>query len=190
MTGRQPAARPAVFLDRDGVLNRPLVLDGRPYPPRSVEEFELYPEAAGACHRLHALGFALVVVTNQPDVARGELDVEVVEDIHRQMRREVQIDGLYVCLHDDADGCGCRKPAPGLLTAAAVDLGLDLGRSVMVGDRWRDVEAGRRAGCRTVHIDRGYREQLPQGANFVAPGLAEAVRWIENVAVDEGVTSG
>lgn len=190
MTRTQPAVRPAVFLDRDGVLNRPLVLDGRPHPPRSVEQFELYPEAAGACHRLHELGYALVVVSNQPDVARGDLDVEVVEDIHRQLRKEVPLDGLYVCLHDDADGCGCRKPAPGMLAAAAADLGLDLGRSFMVGDRWRDVEAGRRAGCRTVHIDRGYRERLPQGADFVAPSLAEAVRWIESVVVDEGVTSG
>lgn len=190
MTTGQPAARPAVFLDRDGVLNRPVVLDGRPHPPRSVEQLELYPDAAGACARLHALGFVLVVVTNQPDVARGDLEVEVVEDIHRQLRREVPLDGLYVCLHDDADGCGCRKPAPGMLTAAAADLGLDLGRSVMVGDRWRDVEAGRRAGCRTVHIDRGYRERLPRGADFVAPSLAEAVRWIERVVVDEGVASG
>jgi D-glycero-D-manno-heptose 1,7-bisphosphate phosphatase len=190
MTGSQPAARPAVFLDRDGVLNRPLVSEGRPHPPRSVEQFELYPEAATACSRLHALGFALVVVTNQPDVARGQIDVEVVEDIHRELGRQVQIDGLYVCFHDDADGCGCRKPAPGLLTAAAADLGLELVRSVMVGDRWRDVEAGQRAGCRTVHIDRGYREQLPLGADCVASNLAEAVRWIENVVVGEGVAGG
>jgi D-glycero-D-manno-heptose 1,7-bisphosphate phosphatase len=190
MTGTKPAARSAVFLDRDGVLNRPLVRDGRPHPPLSVEQFELYPEAATVCHRLRALGFALVVVTNQPDVARGVLDAEVVDAMHRELRRQVLLDGLYVCLHDDADGCGCRKPAPGLLTAAAVDLGLDLGRSVMVGDRWRDVEAGRRAGCRTVHIDRGYREQLPEGADVVAAGLAEAVRWIEEVVVGERMTSG
>ncbi len=157
MTRPEPAGRRAVFLDRDGVLNRPLVRHGRPHPPASVEEFELYPEAPAACRRLQALGFVLVVVTNQPDVARGELDAEVVDAVHRELRRQVPIDGLYVCLHDDADGCGCRKPAPGLLLAAAADLGIDLGRSVMVGDRWRDVEAGRRAGCRTVHIDRGYR---------------------------------
>ena len=135
-------------------------------------------------------GLRLVVVTNQPDVARGEIDAEVVHAIHRELRRRVVLDGLYVCLHDDADGCACRKPAPGLLTAAAVDLGLDLGRSVMVGDRWRDVEAGRRAGCRTVHIDRGYREQLPEGADVVVPSLAEAVLWIEDVVVGKGLTSG
>jgi D-glycero-D-manno-heptose 1,7-bisphosphate phosphatase len=190
MTGTRSAARPAVFLDRDGVLNRPLVRDGRPYPPLSVEQLEMYPEAATACQRLHALGFVLVVVTNQPDVARGQLDANVVDAIHRELRSRVQLDGLYVCRHDDADGCGCRKPAPGLLTAAAVDLGLDLDRSVMVGDRWRDVEAGRRAGCRTVHIDRGYRESPPEGADAVTSSLAEAVRWIEDVVVGEGLTGG
>jgi D-glycero-D-manno-heptose 1,7-bisphosphate phosphatase len=139
---------------------------------------------------LRTLGFALVVVTNQPDVARGDLEVEVVDAVHRELRQRVVIDGLYVCLHDDADGCGCRKPAPGLLVAAATDLGLDLTRSVMVGDRWRDVEAGRRAGCRTVHLDRGYDERLPEGADLVAFSLAEAVRWIERVVVGEGVTGG
>ena len=179
-----------MFLDRDGVLNRPLVRDGRPHPPLSIEQFELYPEAATECFRLHALGFVLVVVTNQPDVARGVLDAKVVDTIHRELRRQVPLDGVYVCLHDDADGCGCRKPAPGLLTSAALDLGLDLGRSVMVGDRWRDVEAGRRAGCRTVHIDRGYREPPPEDADAVAPSLVEAVRWIEDIVVGEGLTGG
>lgn len=167
-----------------------MVRNGRPHPPHSVDEFKLYPEAAAACRRLHALGLVLVIVTNQPDVARGELDVEVVEAIHRELRRHVPIDGLYVCLHDDSDRCGCRKPAPGLLTAAAADLELELGHSFMVGDRWRDVEAGKRAGCRTVHIDRGYREQLARGADFVAPSLAEAVLWIGTVMVAEGVAGG
>jgi D-glycero-D-manno-heptose 1,7-bisphosphate phosphatase len=190
MTRPVLAGRAAVFLDRDGVLNQPRVRHGRPHPPASLEEFELYPETAAACRRLHSLGFVLVVVTNQPDVARGRLDADVVDAIHRELRRRVPIDGLYVCLHDDADGCGCRKPAPGMLVAAAADLGIDLGRSVMVGDRWRDVEAGRRAGCRTVHIDRGYREQLPEGADAVAPNLSEAVRWIEDVVVGEGVSGG
>jgi D-glycero-D-manno-heptose 1,7-bisphosphate phosphatase len=184
VTDTEPASRSAVFLDRDGVLNRALVHDGRPYAPRSVDQFELYPEAADACRRLRDLGFAVVVITNQPDVARGEFDVEVVEAMHRELRRQITVDGVYVCLHDDRDACACRKPAPGLLVSAATELGVDLGRSIVVGDRWRDVEAGRRAGCRTVHVDRHYRERAPDGADFVASGLAEAVRWIEaNMAV-------
>ncbi len=182
--------RPAVFLDRDGVLNRPLVRDGRPGTPTSVDELELYPDAPAACTRLRQLGYAVVVVSNQPEVARGTLQPDTLDAIHRELRRHIAVDGLYVCPHDDADRCGCRKPAPGLLTAARADLGLDLGVSVMVGDRWRDIEAGRRAGCRTVHIDRHYSERIPESPDFVAGGLAEAVRWIENVAVGEGVTDG
>jgi D-glycero-D-manno-heptose 1,7-bisphosphate phosphatase len=187
MTGPLFDLRPAVFLDRDGVLNRPLVRDGRPFPPESAEQFVLYPEVPAACRRLHELGFALVVVTNQPDVARGSLGVEVVDAIHSELRRQIPVDGVYVCLHDDPDACECRKPAAGLLIQASIELGLDLGRSIMVGDRWRDVEAGRRAGCcRTVHIDRRYRERLPEGADFVAYSLDEAVRWIETDVVSEG----
>ncbi|MGD0312776.1 MAG: HAD family hydrolase [Acidimicrobiales bacterium] len=186
MTGAATRRRPAVFLDRDGVLNRPVVRDGRPHPPTSVEQLELYPEVPAACHRLRGLGFALVVVTNQPDVARGQLDAEVVDAINGRLSDEIELDGVYTCPHDDADHCPCRKPAPGLLLSAAFDLGLDRGHSVMVGDRWRDIEAGRRAGCRTVHIDRGYDERAPEDADSVAIDLAEAVRWIEDVVVGEG----
>ncbi len=175
-----------MFLDRDGVLNRPLVRDGRPGSPTSIDEFELYPDAPAACRRLHELGFRVVVVTNQPDVARGEVHREVVDSMHRELRQQLDVDGVYVCFHDDGDGCQCRKPAPGLLLAAAADLSLDLERSVMVGDRWRDVEAGRRAGCRTVHIDRGYAEHPPEQGDAVAASLADAVRWIEDLVVGEG----
>ena len=183
-------SRPAVFLDRDGVLNRALVREGRPYAPRSLDQFELYPEAADACRRLHALSYTVVVVTNQPDVARGELDEQAVEAMHGQLRRQLTVDGIYSCFHDERDACDCRKPAPGLLLAASGDLGIDLGRSVMVGDRWRDVEAGRRAGCRTVLVDRHYRERRPDAPDFVASGLTEAVRWIEEGVGDRGVDDG
>ena len=184
------AGRRAVFLDRDGVINVPVIRNGRPQSPRSREQFQLYPDTAESCSRLRALGFFVVVVTNQPDVARGELDSGVLDDIHRELRLQVVIDGVYTCPHDDTDDCGCRKPAPGLLIAAASELGFDPSRSIMVGDRWVDVEAGRRAGCRTVHIDRHYRERAPDSPDFVADGLAEAVRWIEDIVLDEGVSSG
>ena len=190
MTAAGSASRPAVFLDRDGVLNRALVRDGRPRAPRSVDQFELYPDAADACRRLHALAYAVVVITNQPDVARGELDEEVVEAMHAELHRELSVDAIYSCFHDDGDACDCRKPAPGLLLAAAGDLGIDLSRSIIVGDRWRDVEAGRRAGCRTVLVDRHYRERLADTPDFVASGLAEAVRWIEEGVGDRGVDDG
>jgi D-glycero-D-manno-heptose 1,7-bisphosphate phosphatase len=180
MTDQLGRGRPAVFLDRDGVLNRPIVRQGRPYPPGSLDELEVYPDAASSLRRLAAAGFILVVVTNQPDVARGLQREEVVHEINQELRRRVQVAALYVCFHDDADGCRCRKPAPGLLLEAADDLGLNLGRSFMVGDRWRDVEAGRRAGCQTVYIDRGYAERRPEDPGVITTGLAEAVSWIED----------
>lgn len=179
MTDQPVLGQPAVFLDRDGVINRPIIRQGRPYPPSTLDELELYPDAAPSLRRLQAAGFTLVVVTNQPDVARGLQRKEVVHEINRELCKRVEVAAVYVCFHDDADACRCRKPAPGLLVDAAHDLGLDLSRSFMVGDRWRDVEAGRRAGCHTVYIDRRYSERSPGPADIVTTGLAEAVSWIE-----------
>jgi D-glycero-D-manno-heptose 1,7-bisphosphate phosphatase len=190
MMVQSPVGRPAVFLDRDGVINLPVIRQGRPHPPGSLEDLEVYPDAVSSLRRLKAAGFALVVVTNQPDVARGLQRHEVVHEINRELRKRVEVAAVYVCFHDDADGCRCRKPAPGLLLDAANDLGLDLTRSFMVGDRWRDVEAGRRAGCRTVYIDRGYSERSPQDADVVTTSLADAVSWIESARYRSGPRSG
>lgn len=186
----QPMGQPAVFLDRDGVINRPILRQGRPHPPDSVEDLEIYPDAASSIRRLTLAGYAPVVVTNQPDVARGLQRAEVVHEINRELRKRVDVAAVYVCFHDDADGCHCRKPAPGLLLDAAHDLGLDLSRSFMVGDRWRDVEAGHRAGCRTVYIDRQYSERSPQDADVVTTSLAEAVSWIEGARYRGGRRNG
>jgi D-glycero-D-manno-heptose 1,7-bisphosphate phosphatase len=190
MTLEEARNRPAVFLDRDGVLNRPVIRQGQPYPPCSVEELEVYPEAAASLRRLAAAGFVLVVVTNQPDVARGTQSREVVDAINRELCRQLPVAAIYVCFHDDDDGCRCRKPAPGLLLDAARDLGIDLNRSFMVGDRWRDVEAGRRAGCRTVLIDRHYAEPAARFPDVVTTALDEAASWIEDRGYRGGRWSG
>ena len=183
MKVQPPGGRPGVFLDRDGVLNRPILRQGRPHPPDSLDDLEVYPDAASSLRRLKVAGYVPVVVTNQPDVARGLQRAEVVYEINRELRKRVEVAAVYVCFHDDSDGCDCRKPGPGLLLHAAADLGLDLTRSFMVGDRWRDVEAGRRAGCRTVYIDRRYSERSPEDADLVATSLAEAVSWIEGCEI-------
>jgi D-glycero-D-manno-heptose 1,7-bisphosphate phosphatase len=170
-------ARRAVFLDRDGVLNAAVVRDGLPYPPRSVDEVEVLPGAEEACNRLRAAGFDLVVVTNQPDIARGTQTLEAVDHINNALLAALPLDEVVVCPHDDADDCDCRKPRPGMLRAAAQRRGIDLSASFMVGDRWRDVEAGIQAGCRTVFIDRDYDERSVQADVSVAD-LAEAAVWI------------
>jgi D-glycero-D-manno-heptose 1,7-bisphosphate phosphatase len=170
-----PRAR-AVFLDRDGVINRPVEREGLPYPPASPAEFEILSDAPAACVKLKQAGFLLVIVTNQPDVGRGTLKREIVETIHAEMCRRLPIDRVEVCYHPGkgASECNCRKPRPGMLLRAARELGIDLAQSWMVGDRWRDIDCGHAAGCRTIFIDRGYAEELRQKPHFSAGNLAEA----------------
>jgi D-glycero-D-manno-heptose 1,7-bisphosphate phosphatase len=171
-----PRAR-AVFLDRDGVINRALERASKPYPPRNLAEFEILPEVPAALARLKAAGFLLVVATNQPDVGRGTLKQEIVEQIHVHMLAQLPIDRVEVCFHagQGASDCDCRKPKPGMLRRAAAELDLDLSQCWMVGDRWRDVDCGHAAGCKTIFIDRGYAEELKQKPDFSARNLAEAV---------------
>ncbi len=175
----------AVFLDRDGVLNRPVVRDGLPYPPDTVEEFELYEDVSAGCARLKAAGFLLVVATNQPDVGRGTQSREQVESIHASLLASLpQIDRVEVS-YDPGGAMGDaprRKPAPGMLLDAADALGIFLPASFMVGDRWRDVDCGHAAGCRTVFIDRAYREILRQPPDFTVQTFAEAVEVILDAA--------
>jgi D-glycero-D-manno-heptose 1,7-bisphosphate phosphatase len=169
---------PAVFLDRDGVINAAVVRDGRPYPPATVAELAILPGVAVALRELRAAGFQLVVVTNQPDVRRGTKSRESVDAIHEKLRVELPLDAIYCCFHDDEDQCACRKPAPGLLLDAARDRALDLTASYMVGDRWRDTDAGVAAGCRTVFIDHGYAERRPTTFDQRVTSLPEAAAWI------------
>jgi D-glycero-D-manno-heptose 1,7-bisphosphate phosphatase len=170
--------RPAVFLDRDGVINRALVRSGRPYPPASLQNLEILPRVPEALSALKAHGYSLVVVTNQPDVSRGTSSRELVASIHERLKSELDLDAILTCFHDDADECDCRKPKPGLLFRAAADLGIELSSSFMVGDRWRDVEAGKRAGCRTCFIDCSYDERPPSSCDFRVGSLIEASRII------------
>jgi len=171
--------RHAVFLDRDGVLNRAIVRDGKPYPPNSPADLEILPDAPEALKRLRRAGFLLLVVTNQPDVSTGKQTREAVEAIHSNLRAELPLDDIFACHHVDADACNCRKPSPGMLEQGAARYGLYLPGCYMVGDRWRDVDAGHRAGCRTVFLDYGYRERAADNdpAARVKP-LAEAADWI------------
>ena len=175
-----PARRKAVFLDRDGVLNRPLIREGKPYPAETLEQFEIYPEVPDACRQLKEAGFLLVVVTNQPDVGRGTLSQSAVEVMHEHMRKLLPIDRVEVCYAagNEEPPDDCRKPRPGMLLKAARELNIDLKKSFMVGDRWRDIDCGQAAGCVTIFIERGYREKLRQQPHFRAANLAEAARII------------
>jgi D-glycero-D-manno-heptose 1,7-bisphosphate phosphatase len=169
----------AVFLDRDGVLNHAIVRDGKPYPPSSLSELEIMPEAAEILASLRQVGFLLIVVTNQPDVGRGTQKREAVEAIHDHIKQVLPLDDVFVCYHTDGDRCDCRKPERGLILSAAAKYTIDLTASYLVGDRWRDIEAGERAGCRTVLIEYGYREQGPSiGPTVRVASLRLAANWI------------
>ncbi len=169
----------AVFLDRDGVLTRALLRDGKAYAPVTPDEMEMDADAPAALARLKAAGFLLIVVTNQPDVARGATLRAGVERMHAALRAALPLDAVFVCYHDDADACACRKPLPGMLLQAASEYAIDVAASFLVGDRWRDIDAGAAAGCRTVWIDRAYRERPPEHPpDARVQTLAAAVAWI------------
>jgi D-glycero-D-manno-heptose 1,7-bisphosphate phosphatase len=171
--------KPAVFFDRDGVLNHAIVREGKPYPPRNLSEFRIVDRAREELLRLKALGFLLVVVTNQPDIARGTQQQSSVDEMNAFLHRELPLDDILVCPHDNTDRCLCRKPEPGLLHNAANRYGIDLQKSFLIGDRWRDIDAGHAAGCTTVMIDYGYKEQGPgREPALRAHSLSEAVSFI------------
>lgn len=167
-----------IFLDRDGVINRALIQNGRPYSPSSLEDLEFLPGVGEAIRTLREAGFRIIVVTNQPDVGKGLQHREVVEAMHGRIWREFLIDDLKVCYHIDQDSCECRKPRPGMLLQAAEEWALDLSRSFMIGDRWRDIAAGRAAGCKTILVGDGYGELQAKTADAVVDSLHEASRLI------------
>ena len=170
--------RRAVFLDRDGVINREIFRSGHAQAPFTVADVEILPGVPDALDRLHGAGFLLIVVTNQPDVVRGSASRHEIEAIHSRLRQTLPVDDIRVCYHDDADGCACRKPSPGMLYAAAVEHDVTLAGSYLVGDRWRDIGAGRRAGCTTILVHSDRSEPIAIEPDVSTGDLSEAATWI------------
>jgi transaldolase len=169
------ASRPAVFLDRDGVLTEGVEIDGTPHPLPPEAGLRLRPGVEAACRRLRRAGIPMVCVSNQPDIARGTLSAAAVEAFNDALAERLGLEAVLVCPHDDSDRCDCRKPLPGLLVQAAQAFALDLSRSIMIGDRWRDIEAGRRAGCSTIFIDNQYDERRPEHPDITTTSLDSVV---------------
>jgi len=179
--------RRAVFLDRDGVINRPLIRNGKPYPPACLDEFEILPGVPDACELLKNLGFLIIVATNQPDVGRGTLPLVSVETIHAWLSKQLPIDAIFTCFHGGEayrQTCDCRKPRPGMLLQAASELRIDLVNSFMIGDRWRDVECALNAGCKAIFIDWGYQETLKRQPSYRVGNLLEAAKLIETLTLE------
>jgi len=177
--GKHEVARRAVFLDRDGVINRALMRNGRPYPPSRVEDFELHDDVVSGCERLKAANFLLVVITNQPDVGRGKQSRETIQAMHLKMQSALpSLDRIEICYHAGeryGEPCNCRKPRTGLILRSAAALRIDLGASYVIGDRWRDVDCARAAGCRAIFIQRGYEESLREVPDFTVLNFNDAV---------------
>lgn len=177
--GVDRALSAAVFFDRDGVLNEAYVRRGKPHPPQSLDELQVFDSACEAVRSVREAGYRAIVVTNQPDVARGAQTRQVADALNEAVATATGADAVYTCFHDDADDCDCRKPKPGLVLRAAREQGIALAESYLIGDRQKDVACGRAAGCMTIFLDRGYAETPPVvGADHTVSSIGEAVRWI------------
>ena len=172
----------AIFLDRDGVINEAQLRDGKPFPPNNINELILIPKVIDALYLLKNSGYLLIVITNQPDVIRGKAEKETVAIINESLRKQLPLDDVYTCYHDDNENCNCRKPKPGNILEAARRYNIDLNKSFMVGDRWRDIDAGENAGCKTFFIDYGYQEKQPNNYDYKVKSLHEAAMIILDIA--------
>lgn len=150
----------AIFLDRDGVINSTIIKEGKPFSPRKFEDFKLIDGIKDILERFRARGLLNIIVTNQPDIARGLMKKEELQKMHNLIMEKLPVDDIFICPHDDADNCNCRKPKPGMLLEAAKKWDIDLSESFMIGDSWKDIEAGRNAGCTTLLIDSPYNKQI------------------------------
>jgi D-glycero-D-manno-heptose 1,7-bisphosphate phosphatase len=170
--------RKAIFLDRDGVLNVTVFRNGKPRAPYTLQEFQLFPKVPEAIELLREKGFLLIVVTNQPDVARGWVTKEAVDAVNDRIRELLKPDDIKICFHTEADNCECRKPKPGMILSAQKEWEIDLEQSYMIGDRHSDVEAGKRAGCRTILIGPG------DHSSEIVPDLERESLWEAAQAID------
>ena len=171
----------AIFLDRDGVINQVNLVNGKPHPPKDLSELIVLPKVSEALQLLKDAGYLLIVITNQPDVVRGKTKIEAVEAINQFLKDSLPIDDIFTCYHDDIEDCNCRKPKPGNILQAAEQYNINIPASFMVGDRWRDVEAGESAGCKTFFIDYRYQEKQPEFYGYKVKSLYEAAKIISEI---------
>ena len=171
----------AIFLDRDGVINKAIVKNGLPTPPNLLDELKILPGVKESILKLKKLNFVCIIVTNQPDVSRGKINKNTVIKINNFLKKKIKLDDIFVCYHDDKDNCNCRKPKPGLLLQAGKKWNVDFKKSFMIGDRWRDIQSGEKAGCKTIYLDYNYRDKKPKNPDFVTDTLLNAVFFIEKL---------
>ena len=170
----------AVFLDRDGIINKAVVKNGKPFPPSSLTELELIDGIKELIEDIKRIGYKVFVFTNQPDVARGTTRLDKVTEIHDFLLKELSIDKIYCCFHDDTENCECRKPKPGMILEAQKEWDLDLTRSFVVGDRWRDIDAARAVKVRSILVDYNYNEEKAM-PDFTCTSIKEVFSIIKKL---------
>ena len=173
-----------VFLDRDGIINESLVVDGKPIAPGKLSDLVLVEDIEGPLKALKDLGYYLIIITNQPDVARKKIKKQAVLDINNQISQMMPIDDIFVCFHDNNDMCDCRKPKPGNIFRAQEKYKIELSESYMIGDRETDILAGKAANLKTIFVDYNYNEKKPDDYDYLAYSPAEAIKIILNLQRD------
>lgn len=168
--------RSAIFLDRDGVLNVPIMIKKKSYAPTNIHKFRLYPNVKKLCRRLKKK-YLLIVVTNQPDIKKGKLKIEQLELMHNKLKNQINYDELYFCSSISKTSF-YRKPNPGMLLKAIRNFNINIENSYLIGDRWSDIEAGKKVGCKTIFINRNYYEKKPQSPDFIVKSFSQAVSKI------------
>ena len=173
--------RKAIFIDRDGVINKIFIKNNLPFSPPSFDLLEILPGVKESILRLKKLNFVCLLITNQPDVSRGKIEKKTIIKMNNYLKDEIKLDDIFVCYHDDHDKCKCRKPKPGLLLDASKKWDINLKKRYMIGDRWRDIGAGISVGCKTIFIDYDYKETKPKNPDFTTDSLLNAVHLIEKL---------
>tara|TARA_B110001454_G_C12609668_1_gene388124 strand:+ start:204 stop:779 length:576 start_codon:yes stop_codon:yes gene_type:complete len=173
--------RKAIFLDRDGTLNKAYIENGLPISPSSLNKFKIIKGVKKSINRLKKLNFLCILITNQPDVFRGKISKKTVVKMNSYIKKKIKLDDMFVCYHDNEHNCNCRKPKPGLLVKASKKWKIDLNKSFMIGDRWKDILAGKKVGCKTIFINNNYKNDKKVKADFTFKSLLKAVNKIEKL---------
>ena len=169
----------AVFLDRDGVINRSIVVNGKPFPPRSLDEFTILPGVLDGLQRFRSKGYLNIIVTNQPDIANGLTTRGLVQQFHAVIKTKLPIDHIYMCDHASGADCRCRKPRTGMIDDAVKAFNIVLSESAIIGDRWKDIECGHAAGItKRYFIDYNYDERKPACDYIAVSGVDQASKDI------------
>lgn len=168
----------AIFLDRDGVIVKPKVKNRKSYAPIAFKDFKIYKNIKKKILLLKKLGFKIIVITNQPDVENKKISLKLINKMHRYLSKNLFLDGIYTCVHSQDSNCECRKPKIGLFLKAANSKKILLKKSYMIGDRKSDIDAGIRAGCSSIFVDRNYLETKPKNQIFTAKNFNMAANFI------------